>query len=282
MIPKADAADYAGRFREIIADPLNQLIERVPRAGMCEAQHVFLHNGLRVPLSGPGSYYGQFSAILIFNRGVHEPLEEFVFQEMLRVLPASPVMLELGAYWSHYSMWLKLRRPEGRVFMVEPEQQNLAAGKANFALNAMSGEFIEARVGRGGFEVDRFMDERGVPILDVLHSDIQGFELEMLDGAKRTLDRRAANFIFISTHSQSLHTSIVERLSSHGYRVEVSADFDHQTTAYDGFVIATSPLIPPLFEHFQPMGRDQICAATPLDIARYVIGISTASHTRPM
>ena len=94
---KAAPEDFLGRFREIVSDPLNLLIERHPRAGMVEHGLVWLHNGNRVSLDG---YYGRFSEILVINRGVHEPLEEFVFQELMRILPAEPVMLELGAYWS--------------------------------------------------------------------------------------------------------------------------------------------------------------------------------------
>jgi hypothetical protein len=97
---KAQADDLLGRFREVISDPLNLLIERVPMAGLVEQGEVYLHNGNRVPLSGEGAYYGAFSQLLIVNRGVHEPLEEFVFQQLLKSLGEAPVMLELGAYWA--------------------------------------------------------------------------------------------------------------------------------------------------------------------------------------
>src|SRR5579862_10039493 len=82
--PKAETADFIGRFREVISDPLNLLIERVPMAGVVEGDEVCLHNGIRVPVAGSGAYYGGFSDLLVLNRGVHEPLEEYVFQEVLR------------------------------------------------------------------------------------------------------------------------------------------------------------------------------------------------------
>src|SRR5215470_628978 len=107
---KASDTDFLGRFREVISDPLNLLIERVPQAGIIERNEVYLHNGNRVPVSGAGVYYGPFSQLLVINRGVHEPLEEYVFQEVLKNLPASPLMIELGSYWAHYSMWLKKKR----------------------------------------------------------------------------------------------------------------------------------------------------------------------------
>lgn len=262
MPPKARPDDFFGRFREIVSDPLNALIERVPAAGIVDSTHVTLHNGNRVPVAGPGAYYGDFSAILVVNRGVHEPLEEYVFQETLRHVPEAPVMLELGAYWGHYSMWLKKARPRARTILVEPEAANLAAGKSNFALNKMQGEFYQAFVGRGSFEVDRFLASVGLDRLDILHSDIQGFESEMLDGAASLLSRHGAGYVFISTHSQELHQDAITRLRAHGYRVEATADFDHETTSFDGLVFATSPAVPAVFSDFAPLGREQICDAS--------------------
>lgn len=85
-IEKAPASDFKQRFREIISDPINLLIQRHPKAGIVENGNVYLHNGLFVPVSGKHAYYEDFSDILIFNRGVHEPLEEYVFQELLKSL----------------------------------------------------------------------------------------------------------------------------------------------------------------------------------------------------
>ena len=142
--PKASSSDLLGRFREIVSDPINLLIERVPQAGFIEDNLVFLHNGNRVHYSGENAYYEGFSDILVINRGVHEPLEEFAFQECLKVLPQRPSMLELGAYWAHYSMWLKKKRPDAAVTMVEPDAGNLRVGSANFDLNNYRGEFAQA------------------------------------------------------------------------------------------------------------------------------------------
>lgn len=146
---KAVGDDYLGRFREIVSDPLNLLIRRAARAGMTKGDLVVLHNGLRVAYTGEHAYYRNFSDILVINRGVHEPLEEYVFQEVLKHLPETPVMLELGAYWGHYSMWLKKIRPGADVHLVEPEARNLEVGRANFALNGYQGKFSQALVGNG-------------------------------------------------------------------------------------------------------------------------------------
>jgi len=99
----AKAVRYDERFREVLSDPINLLVRRLPEAGYVDAEGlVILHNGVRVPLRGPGSYYAEFSDILLINRGVHEPLEEYCFQEMIASLGKdAPVMLELGSYWAH-------------------------------------------------------------------------------------------------------------------------------------------------------------------------------------
>jgi hypothetical protein len=270
---KARDQDFLGRFREIVSDPLNLLIERNPRAGMVEDGLVWLHNGNRVPAEGEFAYYGRFSDVLVFNRGVHEPLEEYVFQEVLRIMPEEPMMLELGAYWAHYSMWMKLRRPRSRVFMVESDAKGLEAGRMNFARHGFEGSFVQAIVGKGQFEVDRFMTEQGHPRLNILHSDIQGSEIEMLAGAADSLRRGLIDYAFVSTHSQSLHDKVVVKLNAAGMRVEVSSGFDFGTTSFDGFVFASRSALAPVFPGFSPLGRREILLSNPEKLVSYLTSL---------
>jgi hypothetical protein len=263
---KAAGVNFEGRFREIVSDPINLLIKRHPLAGFRVAGNVVLHNGLQVPACGPLSYYGAFSSILAINRGVHEPLEEFVFQEVLARLPEKPVMLELGAYWSHYSMWLKKCWPEGNVFMVEPEAANLRVGRNNFELNGLTGTFIQGFVGNGNFGVDEFLDRECIDRLHILHADIQGFEVEMLGQASLSLSKRKIDYIFVSTHSQDLHGAVVNALVGHGYRIEISSDYYSQTTSHDGLVVASVPHLSPVLGGFHPIGRKEILNALPEDL----------------
>ncbi len=257
------------RFREIISDPLNLLIERVPMAGVIANGRITLHNGLRVPVN---NYYGEFSSVLVINRGVHEPLEEYVFQEMLRQLDiAKPIdMIELGSYWAHYSMWLKSRFPHARTTCVEPEPKNLEAGRMNFALNGMSGEFIQDFVSSEHFQVDGFLAQKAMDGIDILHADIQGYELQMLMGAKKALGERRIKRIFVSTHSQELHQNVVQCLNEMDYRVDVSADFARETTSFDGFVYACLPDLPPLLPDVDIMGRTAICRTKPREVLNYL------------
>lgn len=273
MGQKARAKDFLGRFREIVSDPLNLAIRRDSRAGFVDGDYVYLHNGLKVPISGDYAYYDDFSSILSINRGVHEPLEEFVFQEVLQHLPDSPLMLELGAYWGHYSMWLKKERTNADVHLVEPELKNLNTGKHNFDLNGFVGEFTHAFVGAGQFEVDQYLSEKNIQKIDILHSDIQGYEWEMLDGCSESLADKKIDYIFVSTHSQKLHQDIYKQLEDYDYRVEVSSDFDHETTSFDGLIFASSPATVPVFKGFEPMSRLQIEEAEPDFILDYLSNV---------
>jgi len=263
MLPKAAAADFSGRFREIIADPLNLLIRRVPTAGRLLDGCVVLHNGHRVPVAGEGAYYGDFSQILILNRGVHEPLEEYAFQQMLPHLPAAPRMLELGAYWGHYAMWCCQARPAAQVVLVEPEAANLAAGQVNFRCNGHQGRFIRGFVDRGSFGVDAFLAETGWDRLEVLHSDVQGHEIAMLEDAGQALAAGRVDYLFLSTHGQDLHARARQILAGHGYRIEADADFAAQTTSHDGFVLAVHPDRPAVLPGPAALMRAEIAQATP-------------------
>lgn len=277
---KAADTDFVGRFREVISDPLNLLIERVPQAGTIEGNDVYLHNGNRVPVAGAEAYYGQFSTLLVLNRGVHEPLEEYVFQELVKRLPDSPRMIELGAYWAHYSMWLKRIRPQATVIMVEPDSGNLAAGKANFARNGFEGEFIHGAVGKGLWELDDFFATRGLSHLDVLHVDIQGAEGVLLQGGRETLGNSRIDYLFVSTHSQALHQGVAEELTRFGYRVEVSSDFDNETTSFDGFIFAASATTDPIFSNFSHFGRTTIAASNANDALLAVVDMRDSTLNR--
>jgi Methyltransferase FkbM domain len=272
--PKAADADFLGRWREVISDPLNLLIERVPMAGMVEGTDVYLHNGNRVPVIGEHAYYGSYSKLLVLNRGVHEPLEEYVFQQVTKILPVAPLMIELGAYWGHYSMWLKKVRPQSTTILVEPEAANLAAGAYNFDRNGLTGEFIQGFVGTGQLEIDAFCDSRMLAKIDILHADVQGYELQMLTGARRTLGERRADYLFVSTHGQEMHAAVVTTLSGLGYRVEAASDFE-ETTSFDGFVFASSPNVLKVFRKFSVIGRTAIAESSPERLLRGLLEIES-------
>lgn len=250
------------KFADIIACPDNAHIPRHPDAGKVSAKHQIMHNGLKVLLNcydGPTNK-GRLAELFAKNKGVHEPSEELAFQVLLETLPESATMLELGAWWSFYSMWFSSRIKNPKTYMIEPDRDHLEIGKKNFALNGFKGEFFNYFIGatsgfwketkrtllRGVFEVettvpqicvDDFVDKNQIKFLDILHSDIQGAELDMLKGAERLIDRRGVRYFCISTHSDTLHQQCMDFLKAKNYVILCEADVTH-SPHIDGYFVA--------------------------------------------
>lgn len=233
------------RIQEAISSPDNQHIDHVEKAGQIFDDYQLMHNGLKIKL---GSYYDYGnSKLLELNKGVHEPQEEYVFQEVLKHIKAGGTMLELGAYWSFYSMWFKRVVANSKCYMVEPDLYKMNFGKLNFELNQMQGRFIQGFIGKNShsqglipvLSVDQIMADNRIDRLSILHADIQGFEYEMLEGATTLLTKQQADYIFISTHSNQVHTACKNMLLQYGYHIFADANLD-ESYAWDGLLVARS------------------------------------------
>ena len=82
------------------------------------------------------------------------------------------------------------------------------------------------------------------------------------------------DYVFVSTHSNELHYKILAQLALLGYRVEVSSDFDNETTSFDGFIFASSPNVKPLLPSFRPLHRSEIAHSTNNELVNYLKYIS--------
>jgi hypothetical protein len=83
---------FKERFIDIISDPNNIFIKRCPDSGKVENNIVTLHNNIKVYKN---CYYGNFSDILILNKGCHEPAEERMFQLILEDISENGIMIEV-------------------------------------------------------------------------------------------------------------------------------------------------------------------------------------------
>jgi len=256
------ASDWRRRTRDVLACPDNADIVRLPDAGRPLGNDIMMHNGTRIAYGTYGTYDTEHvMKMLEANRGVHEPQEEKVFQQVLPLMPAGAVMFELGAFWGFYSLWFARAVAGARCFLVEPSWANLNAGRLNFLLNDARATFIHAGVGKSPrrppgkpptVSVDQLVQEHGIEHLHLLHSDIQGFELEMLHGAARAFDREIIDFVFISTHSNSLHEECRGWLERRGWRVIADANLD-ESYSVDGLIVAHRPEISA--GEFRPISR---------------------------
>jgi FkbM family methyltransferase len=229
-----------------------------------------MHDGVLVEADG---YAGPWMTEVIRRlRGHHEPQEEPVFHAMVERLVAAgrpATMIELGAYWAYYSLWIHAAIGGARTILVEPDPANRAQGERNFALNGRAGEFVAAAVGRHRgrvrmtteqadrprwiptVTVDGLMRDRGVDRLDLLLVDVQGAELTALQGARATIARGGLRFALVSTHHQHisgdplLHQRCLAFLRDAGAHVITEHDI-YESCSGDGLIAVS----------FDPADRD--------------------------
>lgn len=235
--------DWEIRIKDVLKSPDNLYIPRVINAGKVNNGVQVMHNGIKILA---GSYYGkEITTMLRRNKGVHEPQEERIFKEVLDILPCNPIILELGAYWAFYSMWFLKETKNGKAYLIEPDFNNLEFGIKNFKLNNLLGTFELGMIGSDlnlennppFLTVDHVIEKRKISFLDVLHCDIQGYEYQMLMGAILTFTQKKIGYVFISTHSNSIHKQCIEFLEKMDYKIACECNLD-ETYSFDGLIVA--------------------------------------------
>jgi hypothetical protein len=237
------------RIADVLSCPDNARLPRVPEAGDIVDGYQLMHNGIKVVVDG---YYGDgITRLLTANRGCHEPQEEIIFAAIIATMPPGAVMVEAGAYWGFYSIWFSRVVQGSKLFLVEPIPENLVVGQRNFLANGCDGDFTLAYMGRSPgmrsdgtpiVSIQSFLAAKGLPRLNMLHADIQGCELEMLEGAKQPLGAHLIDYVFISTHSNQLNEQCADFLDARGYRLLVSVS-PKESHSVDGVLVACSPVV---------------------------------------
>jgi hypothetical protein len=227
---------FETRFIDILSDPNNIFIKRCEQAGTTVNECVILHNGIKVQKYG---YYGNFSEILTLNKGCHEPAEERMFELILNDIPENGTMIELGSYWAFYTIWFNNVVKNAKNYCIEPDLNNLEIGKKNCLLNNVNNvNFVQGFIGKNQINLYDFVLEKNIEQIDILHSDVQGYELEMLQDITELLIQNKIKYLFISTHSDYLHYECINLLKRCNYRIIASADYETETFCFDGIIVA--------------------------------------------
>jgi hypothetical protein len=212
-------------------------------AGKMVSGKLIMHNGIKIY---PLSYYNKnYYNLLQQTKGIHEPQEELVFSEILKLIKPNSTMIELGSYWSYYSMWFNKTIIGSKNYMIEPEIAQLLYGKNNFRINRLKGSFFKYYIdNHSSFDkknpiisIDDFVRMKRIDKISILHSDIQGFELKMLEGAQKSCDNKIIDFVFISTHSNELHEQCIEKLHNYNFNIICSFNLD-ESFSVDGLIVA--------------------------------------------
>ena len=131
QFPKYKLTPYwQERISTVRASADNEKLNHVPEAGKVFSDHQLMGNGLKITL---GSYYDYGNThLLLQNKGVHEPQEEYAFSQVLPFIPHSCTMMELGSYWAFYSMWFAKHVKNAKCLMIEPDPHKMNFGKIEF------------------------------------------------------------------------------------------------------------------------------------------------------
>lgn len=127
-------------------------------------------------------------------------------------------MIELGSNQCYYSLLFKhiLGKDKTTNIMVEPDLKHLEAGKGQLKLNNCEGIFYNRGIGNSWVVLDKtfsvepitledILTENKLQSIDVMHSDIDGSEVILLESNKEFFVSGKAKIIFLLTHSKSLH-----------------------------------------------------------------------------
>lgn len=168
-------------------------------------------------------------------------------RRFVREVRRGDVVFDIGAHAGFYTLLAsELIGMEGQVIAFEPLPRNLHYLHRHIALNCCRNVVvIEAAVGdadgsvrfeegpnssmgcvspRGHLEVkmvslDELVRRGTLPAPDVIKIDIEGGELDALEGARRIL-KQCRPMIFLATHSQELNRQCSKLLQELGYRFE--------------------------------------------------------------
>ena len=224
-----------------------------------------MHNGIKVLAGG---YYGGWMQDLIARcKGVHEPQEEVVFARIMQHLPHTGTMIELGGFWSYYSIWFLTSGEKRRAIVVEPDPAHIEVGRINGRLNMCEPQFVQACVGRQSAPPSLFSTERsgevilprvtvpdlmasyGIDYLDVLHCDAQGVEFDILESCQDLAAANRLGWAVISTHSHQIsgdpltHQRCLALLHRIGANILAEHDV-HESFSGDGLIVAKFGAVP--------------------------------------
>jgi len=214
----------------------------------------YMFNGLKINYE---SYHSPWMNDIIRNlNGHHEPQEELCFYYLLELLDDDANMAELGCFWAYYTMFFRNKIPNGKNVCIEPIYEKMTKGIENIKLNNFDESnitFIKGYIGskyeknttfidwdNSRLQLDQYNIEKIVNdsnlFFDIIHSDIQGAELVMLQGSKSVLDK--IGFFVISTHYDK-HHQCINFLNQNNFQILVQHTIQ-ESVSTDGLILAVN------------------------------------------
>ena len=172
---------------------------------------------------------------------------------LARIAPPGGIFFDVGANIGLITFSVGARRRDLSIYAFEPDPENAERWRRNLRLNpGVAAKLEETAVGAGAGEVplvrggdsgwsfvpqpgeagdfdvplvslDTYASAHGIPRIDVLKVDVEGYEAEVLRGATSLLERQAIGFIvceldeLLQNRAGGTRDELVAFLSHHGY-----------------------------------------------------------------
>lgn len=228
LFPRGEA------IKSIMLDFISSKVKRTNLESLTSFWDTFNKNyaeskyGIKFSEGTPGRCIGE-----VFLEEIYTYLPEFVPAEGEHVV-------DVGAQFGDYAMLCSIGFHAGKVTLFEPLTNNFKEIVETIRLNGVSNVIpnnmalsdkdgsMEIKISgkmavkEGGDHVqtigvsylDKLIDE---PV-HLMKIDVEGFEMDVLDGARHTITKYHPKII-IETHSAMLKKQVVEFLSNHGYNL---------------------------------------------------------------
>jgi len=191
-----------------------------------EYETVSIPNNLKLRVSKKDSHIGN----LLINKGEFEPLETL---EFIKSLTPTSVVFDVGANFGYYSVIAGSVAKQGKVYAFEPDKQNFVEVGYNVGLNNLNNVVIENlgvgnKIGNFSFQpdsvhrgrsrfvenageysvsvvtLDSYCNENAIYNIDILKIDVEGFETDVLKGARRIIQNSKDIKLFIEYNIETL------------------------------------------------------------------------------
>jgi len=157
-------------------------------------------------------------------------------------------MVELGSNWCYYSLLFKhiIGKEKTLNIMVEPVEDSLQLGKDHFTLNSCEGifykkgitntmEYYDKIIKLDFITLDEILKQNSLTHLDILHSDVDGNEIELIEKNIDFFKEGKAKNVFILTHGDNCSSKCKEFFNQFPY--SLIAEFPHGTQCGDGLLV---------------------------------------------
>ena len=181
---------------------------------------------------------------------VNAHIDEFNrFEQIIEnIKTEQPIMIELGCFWALWSIIFRKKFPNGKTIILEGDKNKLDVGISNlnknnidilkYYHNTISRDFSDSSFNPkvNDIGLDKIIIENNITHIDLLHADIQGSEIRLIDDIIILLSSRKISNIIIATHSTEIHNTILDKLSSINLELTIN-DIKYSHKKHDGEII---------------------------------------------